>query len=112
MERMYYLRNDKTGEITSTDDIEEWGRRFDSMSRNVIRTTIGEISVSTVFLGLDHRYIGSGAPILFETMVFDGPLDGEQERYETESEARHGHLMMLARVLDALEGKDDGNEYK
>lgn len=104
MEHMYYLRNDKTGEITATSDIEAWERHhFEYMSRNIVKTEIcGDISVSTVFLGLNHNYFG-GQPILFETMVFGGPLDGEQERYETEAQARHGHVEMLRRVIEVLE---------
>lgn len=46
--------------------------------------------VSTVFLQLDHAYDG-GKPLVFETMVFGGPHDGDQERYSTWDEAEAGH---------------------
>jgi hypothetical protein len=36
----------------------------------------GNIGISTVFLGLDHRHFGDGPPLLFETMVFGGSRDG------------------------------------
>lgn len=48
------------------------------------------IEVSTVFLGLDHGW-GDGPPILFETMTFGGPHDGDCERYSTWNEAVVGH---------------------
>lgn len=53
--------------------------------------------VSTVFLGLDHRYSDEGLPILFETMVFDGNGFDEQdmERYCTYKEALDGHWAMV-----------------
>lgn len=53
--------------------------------------------VSTVFLGLDHQY-GDGPPLLFETMVFGGPLDHEMNRYSTWNEAEKGHQEMVERV--------------
>jgi hypothetical protein len=61
--------------------------------------------VSTVFLGIDYRHFGKGPPILFETMVFGGPLDGDTTRYCTWDEADAGHTAMLVKVLTALEAK-------
>jgi hypothetical protein len=60
----------------------------------------GAVEISTVFLGLDHQW-GAGPPLLFETMVFGGPLDGECQRYATFADAEAGHTAMLVRVLDA-----------
>jgi hypothetical protein len=59
------------------------------------------VAVSTIFLGLNHRYFGDGPPLLFETMVFGGELDKELERYETKAQALVGHDEMVARVLVA-----------
>ena len=53
--------------------------------------------VSTVFLGLDHAHDGS-QPVLFETMVFGGPLDEEQWRYHTWDEAVEGHRRAARRA--------------
>ena len=55
--------------------------------------------VSTVFLGIDHSF-GEGPPILWETMIFDGPHDQFQERYTSKEEAIAGHerAMLLARM--------------
>lgn len=59
--------------------------------------------VSTVFLGLDHRY-GDGPPIVFETMVFwhGHPMDNEYERYETLQQAKDGHARWVAAVKAAM----------
>ena len=65
------------------DDIHKWGKWMETADRHVVDCKKGNIRVSTVFLGLDHRYSGQGKPILFETMVFGGKLDMEQERYYT-----------------------------
>jgi hypothetical protein len=55
--------------------------------------------VSTVFMGLDHSF-GSGPPILFETLIFGGPMDSEGERYSTYDEAEQGHLHYCEMVRD------------
>lgn len=69
-------------------------------ARLVGTTEVGDSRVSTVFLGLDHSY-GEGDPVLFETLVFDGALDGEMERYHTFEEAKAGHLAMVKRVQES-----------
>ena len=79
-------------------DLREYARlRGDEAYSRIDRTTIGDVTVSTVWLGLNHQY-GNGAPIIFETMVFGGELDGEQTRCATEAEAVAGHAAMVARV--------------
>ena len=57
--------------------------------RHVGDTAIGEVRVSTVFLGSDHG--SEDVPMIFETMVFGGPLDEEYRRYSTWEMARAGH---------------------
>jgi hypothetical protein len=48
--------------------------------RIVKKTQIGSMTVSTVFLGMDHNFHQKGQPILFETMIFEGPHDQEYQR--------------------------------
>lgn len=55
--------------------------------------TVGKHTISTVFLGLDHRFSGDGPPIVFETMVFPGE---QSIRYETWSQAEAGHARVVA----------------
>jgi hypothetical protein len=56
---------------------------------------IGNVKVSTVFLGLDHNYSLDGPPLLYETMIFGGEHDQYQERYATRDEALAGHRAAL-----------------
>jgi len=79
-----------------------WALWFRDADRGVAETAVGEARVSTVFLGIDHGL--GGPPLLYETMVFGGPSDGEQQRYGTLEEARAGHEAMVARVMDAPAG--------
>lgn len=60
------------------------------------------VRVSTIFLrfGVPSFFDGPDVPpVLFETMVFGGPLDEERIRYRTLDEAEAGHAEMVARVL-------------
>ena len=75
----------------------EWARWFETADRTVAKTKIGASEVSTVFLGIDRSFGGS-RPMLFETMVFGGPLDGEQDRYSTWDEAEVGHKRFVERI--------------
>lgn len=74
----------------SIDEWRSWWRIGDTEVGIFSRTA----RISTVFLGLDHRYDrydGHGPPLVFETMIFGGPLDEEQARYATMDEAKEGH---------------------
>jgi hypothetical protein len=85
-------------------DLMTWAVWFeDNENRRIADDTIGASRVSTVFLGLDHNFRPTGPPILFETMVFAGPLDGECSRYLTYDDAEAGHTAMLVRVAEATE---------
>lgn len=67
--------------------------------QHINETYIGDMRVSTVFMSLDHEW-GDGPPILFETMVFGGPLDQAQERYSTKQEAIEGHEKWVNKVKE------------
>ena len=66
--------------------------------RRIGSDQIGKSWVSTVWLGFDHGYSRTGPPIIFETMVFGGPMDGEVWRYSHEAEAAAGHLVVVELV--------------
>lgn len=90
MSKYYYL----DGHEAKPCDMHTW---VEHGLPHVAFTKIGAVDVSTVFLGLDHQF-GEGPPLLFETMVFGGPLDEEQRRYTTWAEAEAGHAEMVAHV--------------
>lgn len=83
----------------------EWGAWREDFSRSIVaKDRIGDVEVSTVFLGLDHGYSG-GPPVLFETMIFGGPMTHYQWRYRTWERAAAWHALVVeairaGRVLD------------
>ena len=64
----------------------------------VARDEEGEVTVSTVFLNIDHGY-GSDKPALWETMVFGGQHDQDCERYSSQVEAVEGHQAACLKYL-------------
>jgi hypothetical protein len=90
------------------------GKWFEGANRHVGDTGItSECRVSTVFLGIDHRFHGNGPPLLFETMIFGGPLDQEQWRYSWD-DADVGHRAAVRKARKAIgqvvrEEAADGN---
>ena len=96
----------------------QWGRlREHEVYRRVALTRFGlppnDVSVSTVWIGIDHSYLREGPPLIFETMVFGGALDGEQWRYTTARQAQIGHdeVVKLVRTeLDVTSVSHDESE--
>ena len=81
-----------------TADLMTWAKWFEKANRHVAKTQItDDISVSTVFLGLDHQF-GEGPPLLFETMIFGGEFDEDMDRYETWEQAEEGHKRMVEKA--------------
>jgi len=87
----------------------------DGEARHVAKTMIVtkdlHIQVSTIFLVLDHGWHEGGPPILWETMVFGGPLDADQDRYSSLEDAKVGHEHMVTLVLTALDLEGSSDEY-
>ncbi|HET9396127.1 MAG TPA: hypothetical protein VFO36_08730 [Nitrospiraceae bacterium] len=66
---------------------EEYGESFGRDDRRVALTIVGPFRISTVFLSIDHNFLNSGPPTLFETMTFlDAPADHELRAVEQENE--------------------------
>jgi len=84
------------------DDVVEWGRFMEEGNRVVESTHIGDVHISTVFLGLNHSWV-PGPPILFETMIFGGEHDEYQERYSDWNSALIGHAYAVSIVKGETE---------
>lgn len=85
-------------------DLFAFGRWFESAERHVADARVAHPRVSTVFLGIDHHFGRATlehVPVLFETMIFGGPHDEYQERYETWDEAEAGHARAVALATEA-----------
>lgn len=73
-----------------------WSVWFETADRTVARTTVApNVEVSTVFTGLNAGW-NSTTPLLWESMIFGGPLDGRQQRYSSRAEALTGHNALVS----------------
>lgn len=88
------------------EDPMTWAKSFEDADSRVAKTDMGKlfktnrfepVMVSTVFLGLNHRW-DDGPPLIFETMIFGGEFDQEQWRYSTWEEAEEGHKRAVKKV--------------
>ena len=121
--KLYVLDEDHN--LIRERDTIRWGAWFEHADRVVAQTGyrqtrmvdgpygrypkhVAGIQVSTVFLGLDHRFFGDGPPLIFETMVFGGPHDEAQERYCSWKAAEAGHKRWVAKVFPALASASEG----
>lgn len=78
-------------------DLFEWAKLFEARGEAAdeswwrIQTEVGDHTVSTVWLGIDHNFSGDGPPLIFESMIFGDDDELEIRRYATWEEARVGH---------------------
>lgn len=88
-------------------DLMTWAKWFKDKTnpgRITAHTDIGEVSVSTVFIGIDHNF-GEGEPLLWETMIFGSDkkeIENYQERYATLKEAEKGHKKAIEFIKEII----------
>jgi hypothetical protein len=101
----YYILNAEHHAVEAS--LLEWAKWFEEISNRLVGYTqvTSEISVSTVFLGIDHRWHDDGPPLLFETMIFGGPLDKKMWRYSSWDDAEAGHAAAVRKARTAIPGQ-------
>lgn len=78
--------------------LREWANGYeDAAMRRVAWTVRGPVTVSTVFMGLNHQF-GEGPPLVYETLVMGGRYDDWMDRYSTWDDAVLGHRRMCLLV--------------
>lgn len=95
---------DEHGEPYPEPDLYKWASQLDGLRRVAVDYLPG-VTISTVFLGLDHSFNFSGVPsrpLLWETMIFGGKFDDFQERYSSQKEALVGHQWAVLRAMSGL----------
>jgi hypothetical protein len=99
MFRLYVL--DVEGKPLPMDDLLTWGEWFERTDTTIALDRIdGDVTVSTVFLGLDLRMFGDGPPLLYETMIFGGPRHHYCRRTSTKTEALKCHRDAVQMAID------------
>jgi hypothetical protein len=78
-------------QIIEQPNLIKWLAWFKSANRTIEKTQIGQVTISTVFLGTEYGIGHDGKPLLFETMVFGGTYDGYQTRASCLEHAKIQH---------------------
>jgi len=97
----------------------DWAEAFSDYEYRVVKKTIiGDVEISTVWLGMDHGFRRNGPPIIFETMCFQRSDDGTredfdfQDRYATEAQALKGHAEAVVAVeADLIKPRGDDEAH-
>lgn len=92
MTGLYYILD---GKDYKEADFLTWAKWTATADRHVADDIVNGARISTVFLGLNHNYVCDDYPILFETLIFGGTMDGEMFRYETWEQAERTHIVIL-----------------
>ena len=92
---MFYRLDDKIPVLCTAEELGIW---MEKNNRTIGCKTRGDITISTVFLGMDHS--GGADPLLFETIIFKDREPIWIWRYPTWEDAEKGHEQALARYLD------------
>jgi len=113
---LYYIL-DANKNIVAATDLKKWSEWFENspdrlLKQEYIKDGDQEYFVSTVFLGIDHSYVG-GTPILFETMVFESGSMSElyMQQYTAYDDAMRGHGAIMSVLREnGVEGLPDDIE--
>ncbi len=120
MRPMWYILDKDKNPIPAKDIIQanrllaDTGSRRVALDDIIVEDYAITITVSTVFLVLDHNHSPKGKPVLFESMIFNGELNQSLDRYRTWKEAETGHKKMVelvknnlwvSRILDKVSAK-------
>jgi len=103
MGRYYILRD---GKVVEEPDYQTWASWYESVYegvREVAQTDTAHSSVTTHFLAMSMTLAQDDPPMLFETRVKGGWLDGEWERFASPAEAKRGHDAWVEKVRAAEE---------
>ena len=83
-----YFVLDTCGQPRREYDLVKWAKWFDRADRSIARTAVAkDVMVLTTFLGVGEV----SDPLLFETRVFGGSLDGEELLTRTRADAELTH---------------------
>ena len=103
---IWWILDGHTPRLVGWDEYLAWQKAGSPDNRRVAQDTLGDVWVSTVFLTVDHAFLG-GPPILFETMIFGGPHDQLCWRYATWEGAEAGHRRVVAHLRAGTDPDED-----
>lgn len=96
---MYYIL-DENGDAIECPDLFKFGKWFEETGNRIVcRDQIGEMIISTVFLGIDHNLAREGPPILWESAICVGGHFDVVGRYSSRDSAIYGHTVLVKNAI-------------
>ncbi|MCP4898247.1 MAG: hypothetical protein GY906_14840 [bacterium] len=89
------------GTVSEEPDYEAWSKWYENAYEgvsNIAHTETAQGTVTTKFTAMSMTLDKKAAPMVFETTVSGGWLDGKIERYPTVEEAKKGHDSWVEKV--------------
>jgi len=100
---MWYTLDNNNKPIAAASITEAAKWLDENLERKVVKQDyVGDIWISTVFLGLDHAWPKGNTPVLWETMIFGGEHDQYQDRYTSHEDALEGHEVAVELVKSLI----------
>ena len=102
---------DQNRKIIAAEDVLEWAKWFEKADRVVAQEMVGDIMVSTVFLGVGHLWNGGYSDWGF---YFESATQSRDEgwdilnRYKTYDEAEQGHKD----IVQSLQKEAENGNYQ
>jgi hypothetical protein len=99
MPNRYYKLEGQTP--VAVESFIEWTLWMASADTGVMYNELNDCLVSTKFVGIDLNPGSSNSqsqPMVFETLVMGGVLDGKKNRYPTWDDAIQGHLKICTEI--------------
>ncbi len=98
MGRYYILRDGRLAEESDHSVWLDWVKNCYPHVSRLAQTQTASATVKTRFLAVNLTLTDDQVPLLFETRVTGGWLDGQREKFATPEEALAGHLSWVDRV--------------
>jgi hypothetical protein len=95
----YILRNSEPVKSSLADWVQWRTENRDRM--HISETNVGHISILTLFWGFEEKNTGT-APLLFETLTFDGDAVRGVQKYSSFKEALEGHKQICESIFSEL----------
>lgn len=116
-----YRMDNITKEITEVDgnnleELRSWALWFEDINNTRIAYhEVGNLIVSTVFLGIDHNMGYDDRPVLFETIIFDKTKTDKYGNHESVYMQRYSDFDIAFRhhefIVTKLEGMLDHSNH-
>jgi hypothetical protein len=95
----YYILEGKTP--VAVESFKDWNLWMASVSfgdTTVMYNEFNDCLISTKFVGIDLALSVGPKPMVFETLVIGGVMDGKKNFYPTWDEAIQGHIKICGQV--------------